>query len=286
MNSGRADHATGPMLIAVLVTLTALAPFAIDMYLAAFPMLARDFHASPSSVQLTLTAFLVGLACGQLLIGALSDRYGRRTPLIAGTVMCSAAGILCAVTPSIHVLMALRFVQGAGCAAGVVIARAVLVDRARGRQAAQLFATLNFASLLAPLVAPVLGGAVVTHWGWRAVFVVLAMVNVAALLGVVLFVDESLPVHRRRPGGLKALAASGCSVLANRKYLAYTTATALVAAAMFGYVAASPFVLQDIVGLTATAYSYTFASCSVAVAVGGAMARVTVKHVVPQTMLT
>jgi MFS transporter, DHA1 family, multidrug resistance protein len=276
---------TGPVLIAVLAMLNAVAPFAIDMYLSAFPEMAREFNASTSSIQLTLTAFLIGLAGGQLLIGQVSDRYGRRTPLIAGSATCLGVSVLCAFAPSIQMLVCLRFVQGFAGAAGVVIARAVVADRARGRQAVQLFATMNFTAVLAPLAAPMLGGVVVTYLGWRAVFAVLAVINLLALLGVLLFVGESLPEQRRRPGGLKALAASTCSVLTNRNYLGYTVTTALVTAAMFAYVSASPFVLQDIVGLTPAGYSYTFASCSLAVAAGSAVARSTVRNVAPRRVL-
>jgi DHA1 family bicyclomycin/chloramphenicol resistance-like MFS transporter len=266
----------------VLVALNAVAPFSIDMYLSAFPRMARDFSASTSSIQLSLTAFLIGLASGQLIIGQLSDRFGRRTPLIVGSAICLAASALCVLAPSIQILTCLRFVQGFAGAAGVVIARAVIADRARGRAAVQLFSTMNFTSVLAPIAAPVLGGVIVTNLGWRAVFAALAVMNLCTLLGVVLLVDESLPEERRRPSGLKALGSSMRSVLTNRHYLGYTISSALITAAMFAYVAASPFVLQDIVGLSPAAYSYTFAACSLAVAAGSAVAHCTAKSVAPR----
>ena len=165
--------------------------------------MAQDFNASTSSIQLSLTAFLIGLASGQLIIGQLSDRFGRRTPLIVGSAICFGASVLCVLAPSIQILIGLRFVQGFAGAAGVVIARAVIADRARGRAAVQLFSTMNFTSALAPIAAPVLGGVIVTGLGWRAVFVALAVMNLCTLLGVVLFVNESLPEQRRRPSGLK-----------------------------------------------------------------------------------
>jgi DHA1 family bicyclomycin/chloramphenicol resistance-like MFS transporter len=279
--SGRVPTA----LIAVLTALNAVAPFSIDMYLSAFPRMARDFNASTSSIQLSLTAFLIGLAGGQLIIGQLSDRYGRRIPLIVGSATCLGASVLCILAPSIEILICLRFVQGFAGAAGVVIARAVIADRARGRAAVQIFSTLNVTSVLAPIAAPVLGGVIVTGLGWRAVFAALAVMNLCTLLGVVLFVEESLPEQRRRPSGLRASAASICSVLSNRHYLGYTTSSALITAAMFAYVSASPFVLQDIVGQSPAAYSYTFAACSVAVAAGSALARCIAKSVAPRRVL-
>jgi DHA1 family bicyclomycin/chloramphenicol resistance-like MFS transporter len=274
-----------PALIAVLTALNAVAPFSIDMYLSAFPRMAQDFNASTSSIQLSLTALLIGLAGGQLIIGQFSDRYGRRMPLIVGSATCVGASLLCVLAPSIEILICLRFVQGFAGAAGIVIARAVIVDRARGAVAVQLFSTMNFTSVLAPIAAPVLGGVIVTCLGWRAVFAALAIMNLCTLLGVVLFVDESLPEQRRRSSGLKASAASICSVLSNRHYLAYTASAAFISAAMFAYVSASPFVLQDIVGLSPAAYSYTFASCSLAVAAGSAVARWTVNSVAPHRVL-
>jgi DHA1 family bicyclomycin/chloramphenicol resistance-like MFS transporter len=283
--AARVSGRTSPALIAVLVALNAVAPFSIDMYLSAFPRMARDFNASTSSIQLSLTAFLIGLASGQLIIGQLSDRFGRRTPLIVGSAICFGASVLCVLAPSIQILICLRFVQGFAGAAGVVIARAVIADRARGRAAVQLFSTMNFTSVLAPIAAPVLGGVIVTGLGWRAVFAALAVMNLCTLLGVVLFVNESLPEQRRRPSGLKALASSVRSVLTNRHYLGYTTSSAFITAAMFAYVSASPFVLQDIVGLSPAAYSYTFAACSLAVAAGSAVARCTVKSVAPRRVL-
>jgi MFS transporter, DHA1 family, multidrug resistance protein len=276
---------TSPALIAVLVALNALAPFSIDMYLSAFPRMAKDLHASTSSTQLSLTAFLIGLACGQLIIGQLSDRFGRRTPLIVGSAICFVASVLCALAPSIQIMIGLRVVQGFAGASGVVIARAVIADLARGRAVARLFSTMNFTSVLAPMAAPMLGGLIATGLGWRAVFVVLAVMNLGTLLGVLRFVNESLPEQRRRPSGLKPLAVSIRSVLTNRHYLGYTTSSAFITAAMFAYVSASPFVLQDVVGLSPIAYSYTFTGCSLAVAAGSAVAGRAAGSIAPRRAL-
>lgn len=268
MTRTASDNPLSRWVIGVLALLNAVTPFSIDMYLSAFPAMAAQFGTSPSRIQLTLTTFLVGLAVGQLVIGTLSDRYGRRRPLIIGTVACAAVSLSCAAAPSIAVLMALRFAQGFCGAAGVVIARAVIADHSRGARAARLFAVMMVIGVLAPVTAPALGGVIVTGLGWRAVFVALATLNVLTLLGVVLGVSESLPEDRRRPGGLKALGISARSVLGNRYYLGYTLVMAFAAAAIFGYVAASPFVLQDILGFSPGTYSMVFGSCALAVAAG------------------
>ena len=247
--------------------------------------MAQDLHASTWSIQLSLTAFLIGLAGGQLVIGQLSDRFGRRTPLIVGSAVCCGVSALCVLAPSIQIMIGLRLVQGFTGASGVVIARAVITDRARGRLAAQLFSTMNFASVLAPMAAPMLGGLIVTGLGWRAVFATLAVMNLCTLLGVLRYVDESLPEQRRRPRGFKPLASSVRSVLTNHRYLGYTISSAFITAAMFAYVSASPFVLQDIVGLSPIAYSYTFTACSLAVAVGSAVAGRTARRIAPPRAL-
>ena len=145
-------------LVLILALLTAVTPFSVDMYMSAFPAIAEEFGTSAPMVQLTLTSFLIGLASGQLFIGQLSDRLGRRKPLLAGIVVCLAASLLCAISPSIEVLIALRFVQGFAGAAGVVIARAIIADRTQGARAAQLFSVMMVIGVLAPIIAPVLGG--------------------------------------------------------------------------------------------------------------------------------
>jgi len=270
------------MLIAVLVLLNAVAPFSIDMYLAAFPQLELDFSASASMIQLTLTAFLVGMASGQLLIGNLSDRYGRRRPLIMGSALCLVTSMMCIVSMSIEVLICLRFVQGFAGAAGIVIARAMITDRTRGAASARLFGMMIGIGVLVPVAAPMLGGIIVATFGWRAVFAVLAVMNLSMLLGVVFFADESLPEGRRRPGGLKSLAASARAVLGNRHYIGYALTIAFTTSAMFGYISASPFVLQSIIGLSPAGYSAVIGACSLAVAAGSAIATRIVNTVSPR----
>lgn len=285
MSSAKESSAPSMALIAVLALLNAVTPFAIDMYLSAFPQMATDLGTPATSIQLTLTTFLAGLATGQLVIGSLSDRYGRRKPLIIGTIACLAASILCAFAPTIEILVGLRFIQGVGGAAGVVIARAVIADRARGSQAARLFAVMMLIGVLAPLTAPIIGGAIVTSLGWRAVFGALALLCLLMLLGVLFVVKESLPVELRRPGGLKALASSTRSVLTNRFYIGYTLTMAFTSAAMFGYISASPFVLQNIMGLSPGHYSLTFGACSLTVGAGTAVAARLVKSHSPRRVL-
>ncbi|OBF30456.1 multidrug effflux MFS transporter [Mycobacterium sp. ACS4331] len=273
------------MLIAVLALLTAVTPFSIDMYLSAFPDMAAEFHTTAPMIQLTLTAFLIGLAVGQLVIGPLSDQFGRRRPLLIGTVACLITSVLCIFAPSIEVLIALRFVQGFTGAAGVVIARAIIADRAKGAAAARLFAVMMVIGVLAPITAPVLGGVIVAGWGWRAVFAALAAMNLLMLAGAAFFAHESLPVEHRRPGGLRSLADGMRGVLGNRRYLGYTLTLGLTASAMFAYISASPFILQNILGFSPRAYSLTFGACALAIAASGTLSARLVKSIAPRRLL-
>ncbi len=273
------------MLIAVLALLSAVTPLSIDMYLSAFPTMAAEFGTSASMIQLTLTALLIGLAFGQLVIGPLSDRYGRRGPLLIGTVVCLSASALCIVSPSIEVLIGLRFAQGFAGAAGVVIARAMVADRAEGAEAARLFGVLMVIGALAPVIAPVLGGLIVADFGWRAVFAALAALNALMLLGVIFFAPESLTRERRRPGGLGALRSTVRTVLTNRFYVGYALALAGVFTALFSYIAASPFVLQNIIGFSPRTYSLVFGGCAVVMAMMSAVSARLVGRISPRRLL-
>ena len=272
-------------LVLVLALLTAVTPFSVDMYMSAFPQMADEFGTSASMIQLTLTTFLIGLAVGQLFIGQLSDRLGRRRPLLIGVAACLVASLLCAVSPSVELLAVLRFVQGFAGAAGVVIARAIITDRTQGPRAAQLYSVMMVIGVLAPIVAPILGGQVVAGGGWRAVFLVLAGLNLLMFLGAYFLAAESLPPAERRPAGMKAFARTAVSVLGNSRFLGYALTLGGASAALFSYISASPFVLQNILGFSPRTYSLIFGACALAVAVSGTLSARLVRRVAPRTLL-
>lgn len=269
----------------VLALLTAIAPLATDMYLPAFPQLAVDLGTSATAVQLSLTTFMVGLALGQLVIGPLSDQRGRRGLLIAGSALCAVAGLACALAPSIAFLIAARFVQGFAGAAGVVLSRAVVADRARGTAAAQLFGIMMLIQGVAPVLAPLLGGTLVTAVGWRGVFGILAGVSALMLVGVLALVPETRPREARTTGGLGATLRDARTVLGNRRYLGWTGALVLGFAAMFAYISASPFVLQNVLGLSVGAYSVAFAANALGLGVVAGLGTKLVERVAPQRLL-
>src|SRR5947207_6999129 len=230
----------------------------IDMYLPAFPALARDFHATEAQVQLTLTACFAGLALGQLLYGPVSDALGRRRPLYVGLVSYAAASALCAVAPNVAVLTGLRLVQGLGGAAGIVIARAVVRDLYSGLAAARFFSLLMLVNGLAPMLAPLLGAEVLRFSSWPTVFWLLCGYGLVLLLGVVLVLPETLPAQRRRRGGLRDTAHTFREIARDRTFLGYALAGGLVFAAMFAYIAGSSFVTQDIYGVSPQAFGVIF----------------------------
>lgn len=193
--------------ILVLALLSAVAPLATDMYLPGFPALAEDLATSAAAVQMTLTSFLVGLALGQLIIGPLSDRFGRRRPLLLGTGLAIVSGLACALVPNVGALVALRFLQGLGGAAGVVLARAIVSDRTEDATAsARLFQVMMMIGGLAPVLAPIVGTGIVALAGWRAIFAVIALLSALSFLGALRQLDESLPPEARGEGGLGTLA--------------------------------------------------------------------------------
>ena len=180
-------------LLLVLASLAALAPVATDLYLPGFPELGADFGAEASAVQLTLTSFLVGLAFGQLVMGPLSDRRGRRGPLIVSASVCVAAGVVCALAPTLPVLVLARLVQGFAGAGGMVIGRAIIADVVTGRAAARAFTLMITVGGVAPVLAPLVGGLLADPIGWRGMLWTVVVLCAAMLVGVLLVIPETHP---------------------------------------------------------------------------------------------
>jgi DHA1 family bicyclomycin/chloramphenicol resistance-like MFS transporter len=244
--------------VVVLGMLSTFGPLSLDLYLPALPALAAELEASTSAAQLTLTACLIGLAVGQLVAGPLSDRYGRRRPLIIGLVAYALASLACAFAWTISVLVVLRLVQGLAGAAGLVIARAVARDLYEGRRLAIFFSRLVLIAGLAPVIAPVLGGQLNRVMTWRGIFGVLASLGVILLLAGWFGVRETLPASRRVRGGLGATLRGFGQLLRDRFFVGVALASGLAGASMFAYIAGATFVLQRIYGLSPQGFSLAF----------------------------
>ncbi|SDO25213.1 MFS transporter, DHA1 family, bicyclomycin/chloramphenicol resistance protein [Streptomyces sp. cf386] len=265
----RSLRRTGFLVTFILGGLTATPPLAMDMYLPALPEVTGSLHAPAATVQLTLTACLAGMAFGQLVVGPMSDRWGRRRPLLAGLAVYVLATALCALAPTVQALIAFRLAQGLAGAAAIVIARAVVRDLYDGLAMARFFSTLMLISGVAPIVAPLIGGQVLQVTDWRGVFVVLTAVG-ALLAGLVWWkLPETLPADDRHGGGVGTALRAMRGLLADGAFAGYTLAGGFAFAALFAYIAASPFVIQEIYGASPQTFSLLFGINSVGLVVVG-----------------
>ncbi|MFD4640256.1 multidrug effflux MFS transporter [Lentzea sp. NPDC058436] len=267
-------------LLLVLALLASVAPFGIDLYLPAFPRMAVELETSDTAIQLTLTMFLLGLAAGQLVFGPISDRWGRRGPLLAGSAVFVAVSVLAAVAPTIEVLLAARLVQGLTAAAGMVIGRAVIADLATGRAAARAFSLMMIVGGVAPVVAPLLGSLVVDGIGWRGVLLVLAGLAVAMLAGSATVVPETLPRQRRGTGKV-----GGFRLLGRRAYLTSVATFVFSFAVLMAYISASPFLYQVVIGMGPVAYGLLFALNALGLVTSNALASRLLRRSEPRRVL-
>ncbi len=251
-------------LFAALALLAAVAPISIDMYLPAFVAMAEELHTSATNIQLTLTAFMFGLALGQLILGPLSDRYGRRGLLVAGSALCLLASIACIWAPSVELLIVARLLQGIGGSAGVVLGRAVVSDRVKGVGAVQVFSLLAVVGGIAPIIAPLAGGGLFLWIGWRGIFAVVSGLAALMLLAVLVVVKESLPVQLRQSGGIEHFLSAAGLVIKNRFFVGYAAAFCFGFGVLFAYISASPFVVVNVLGMTTTAFTFVFAGNAIA----------------------
>ncbi|WP_052499650.1 Bcr/CflA family multidrug efflux MFS transporter [Streptomyces vietnamensis] len=264
-----AARRTGLLVTLVLGGLTALPPLSMDMYLPALPEVTGALRAPAATVQLTLTACLAGMALGQLVVGPMSDKWGRRRPLLIGMLVYVLATAVCALAPTAELLIGFRLLQGLAGAAGIVIARAVVRDLYDGVEMARFFSTLMLISGVAPIIAPLIGGQILRLTDWRGVFHVLTVIGVLLTVVVWRFLHETLPAERRHEGGVGEALRTMRGLLADRVFTGYMLTGGLAFAALFAYISASPFVVQEIYGASPQTFSLLFGLNSIGlVAVG------------------
>ena len=242
----------------LLGTLAAMGPLTIDMYLPSFPTIVSAFGTTATYVQVSLTACLLGIGLGQLILGPMSDVHGRKKPLLIALIAYFMASLLCVFSPSIEFFIAARFLQGFAAAAGIVISRAVVRDLYSGRELTKFFALLMLINNLAPILAPVLGGGILAFTEWTGVFAVLSTIGFLLFAIVLWRMDETLPEQMRVPSNLSHTLRNFLSLLKNRQFMGYALAQGFIMAGIFAYVAGTPFVYQNIYGVSPQMFSILF----------------------------
>lgn len=254
-------------LVILLGVLSAFGPFVVDLYLPSLPQLAQFFDTTASMTQLTLTTAMIGLAVGQLLLGPMSDKFGRKKPLIISLLIYIISTILLIFSPNIETMIVLRAVQGLSSAGSVVISRAVATDLYRGREMTRFFGLLMTINGIAPIISPILGSLLLEYIGWKGVFFFLAIIGIVVLL-FCFRLKESLIIEKRLKGSVLSTFFTFGKIIKNRMFMSYVGIESFLLAAMFAYIAASPFILQSFYGLSAFTFSLCFGANGAALVMG------------------
>lgn len=265
------DHAYTKIslrLALILAAFSALGPFTVDMYLSSLPQIMDSFDTNASMIQASLTASLLGLGLGQLVMGPLSDSYGRRNPLLIAMIFYILSSIGSAFAPNIELFILLRFIQGAAASAGLVISRAIARDRYNGVELTKFISLLTLISNVAPLISPNIGTAVTSFSTWGGVFVALGVFGLL-LMGVTAWgLKESLPVQHRVASGLRTLILNYKRLVCDRTFMGYALINGILFAGVFAFVAGTPFIYQNMFGVSPQLFSLLFAMNGLAIMIG------------------
>jgi DHA1 family bicyclomycin/chloramphenicol resistance-like MFS transporter len=264
-------------LLGTLGALIAFAPMSTDLYLPAFPAIGASMGTDAAAVQVTLAASFLGLGAGQLLYGPLSDRFGRRRPLIAGLILFIAASLGCALAPTLSILASMRLLQALGGCAGLVIARAVVRDCYSGAAMARTMSMLTMVFALAPLLAPTLGAAIISVASWPWMFVALAAFGGVCLM-LVAFLPETHPTGSRTDSGVRGAIQGYSSILRSRAFVIPAVIAGLGSMTLFAYIASSPAVLMGSYGLTPQQFALAFGGISLAMVAGSQVNVALLRH--------
>ncbi|MBB3115491.1 Bcr/CflA family efflux MFS transporter [Corynebacterium bovis] len=272
-------------LLAGIALLAAGGPLGTDMYLSTLPAIARDLDAADAVTQLSITAFMLGMGVGQVVVGPVSDRVGRHRLLVVGAVAGVVGSVACALSPHIAVLILARLVQGAAGGTGVVLGRAVIADLVSGAAAARAFSVMMLIIGLGPVAAPVIGGVLGGAVGWRGIFALLAVVAVGQFV-VAWRMPETLPPERRFGGSLGMTYRRMGQLLARRAFMGQTLCFALGFGTMFSFISGSSFVMQEQLGMSPLGFSLVFAVNAAALIVGNIVTMRIVGRTGPRVLQT
>jgi MFS transporter, DHA1 family, multidrug resistance protein len=264
----------------------ALGALATDMYVTALPSLSHDLSASTSQAQMTLSAFILGLALGQVIVGPISDALGRRRPLLIGVAGYALAALLCSITPSIITLILLRFVQGFAGSVGIAIALAIASDLYVGSARVRFFSLLMQINGITPMIAPVLGGQVLRFTSWHGIFVTLALYGIILFVATAFGLGETLEVSRRRRGGISATFFDFRELLTDRRFIGYALSCGFAFTACIVYISISPFILQGIYGVSPQLLGILYGINGLGIVIAAQINSRLVDRFLPQTLLT
>jgi DHA1 family bicyclomycin/chloramphenicol resistance-like MFS transporter len=246
-------------LILILGLLTSIGPLSIDMYLPAFPSIAKNLHTSVSNVMLSLSSFFVGISIGQLLYGPLLERYGRKTPLYFGLGLYAISAIACAFATTVETLIIFRFFQALGGCVGMVASRAMVRDLFDVKDNAKVFSTLMLVVAVSPIIAPTLGGYITTYLGWRYIFIMLIIVILFILLGIYFLLPETKkpdPNFSLKPA---SIVKGFVAIVKEPQFAVYTFTGAVAYAGLYSYISGSSFVFIQVFGVTEQHFGWIFA---------------------------
>ena len=270
----------------ILGALSIFAPFSTDMYLSGFPLIAQDFNADISQVQLSLSTFFIGVAIGQLFYGPLIDRFGRRIPLLVGIALFIVSSLLILYVPTIEGFVGLRFLQAVGGCSGMIISRAIIQDLYDEQEGAKALSLMMVVQTVGPITAPVLGAYLLVFDGWKAVFTFLVAFGLVCWLVTYKFIPESLPVEQRQKQSISQTLGVFGHFLKNWRFMAPTLAGAFSNAVMFCFITGSPFVLMQLFGMERETYGWMFSATAAGMVVTSQANSMLLKRYTPQRLFT
>ncbi|MGG4147060.1 multidrug effflux MFS transporter [Paenibacillus algorifonticola] len=252
----------------LLGSFSALGPLTIDMYLPSFPQIAEDFGTKASLVQLSLTACLIGLGLGQLVMGPMSDVHGRRKPLLLSLVVYLIASLACALAPNITLFIIARFIQGFAASSGIVISRAIVRDLYSGHELTKYFALIMLVNNVMPLLAPVAGSGIISFTTWIGVFIILGAIGLTLALIATWQLEETLPLEKRISSNFGELLRNFGQLLKDREFTGYALTQGLMIGGIFAYVSGTPFIYQHIYGTSPQVFAFLFGTNGLSLILG------------------
>ncbi|MDO0959165.1 multidrug effflux MFS transporter [Staphylococcus haemolyticus] len=274
-----------PLFIIILGALTAIGALSIDMFLPGLPELKNDFNTTTANAQLTLSLFMIGLGLGNLFVGPISDSIGRKKPLVISMIIFALASLGIVFVENIWIMVFLRFVQGFTGGAGAVISRAIASDMYRGNELTKFLALLMLVNGVAPVIAPALGGLILSFAVWQMVFVILTLFGVLMVLGSLFKVPESLSVKNRDSSGVNVIFSNFKSLLTTPRFVLPMLIQGVTFIMLFSYISASPFLVQKIYGVSPLHFSWMFAGVGITLIIASQIAGKLVDYFHPQVLL-